>query len=82
MDSQILKREFRKDITFWGAIDTQKILPFETEKDIAEEIKRKIDDLARGGGFVLETVHAIRPDVSPKNILFLLKDSNEYGTFW
>ena len=28
MDSKTLKREFGKDICFWGGIDTQRVLPF------------------------------------------------------
>ena len=81
MDTRDLKREFGKEISFWGAIDTQNILPYGTEKDIAEEVKKRIDDLAPGGGYILAAVHAIQPDVSPENILFMLKYAEEYGKY-
>ncbi|MCX6089301.1 MAG: hypothetical protein NTX88_02805 [Candidatus Atribacteria bacterium] len=81
MDTTILKREFGKDISFWGAIDTQKVLPFGTEKEIAYEVKKRIDDLAPGGGYVLASVHAIQPDVSPKNIMLMLQYAEEYGKY-
>ena len=53
MDTKALKREFGKDICFWGAIDTQRALPFGTPEDVTAEVKRRIEDLAPGGGYVL-----------------------------
>jgi len=81
MDTRDLKRKFGKDISFWGAIDTQRILPYGTEKEIADEVKKRIDDLAPGGGYILAAVHAIQPDVSPENIMFMLKYAEKYGKF-
>ena len=81
MDTKDLKREFGKDLCFWGAIDTQKILPYGNEKEIEYEVKKRIDDLAPGGGYILAAVHAIQPDVSPENILFMLKYAEEYGKY-
>ncbi|MCL5071286.1 MAG: hypothetical protein M1308_10390 [Actinobacteria bacterium] len=70
MDTKKLKKEFGKDITFWGGgCDTQKVLPYGTEKDVREEVKRRVDDLSSGGGFVFCQVHNIQPDVPVKNIL-------------
>jgi len=70
MDTKKLKKEFGKDITFWGGgCDTQKVLPYGTEKDVREEVKRRVDDLSSGGGFVFCQVHNIQPDVPIKNIL-------------
>ncbi len=81
MDTHDLKREFGKEISFWGAIDTQRVLPYGTEKEIAEEVKKRIDDLAPGGGYILAAVHSIQPDVSPQNILFMLQYAEEYGKY-
>lgn len=70
MDTAKLKREFGKDITFWGGgCDTQHILCRGTKQDIRDEVKRRIDDLAPGGGFVFTQVHNIQPDVPPENIM-------------
>jgi len=68
MDTQRLKREFGKDLCFWGAIDTQRVLPFGTPDQVRAEVKRRIEDLAPGGGYVLCAVHNIQADVSPENI--------------
>ncbi len=69
MDTRTLKREFGRDITFWGGgCDTQRILPMGTPRQVADEVRRRIDHLAPGGGFVFTQVHNIQPDVRPENI--------------
>ncbi len=78
MDTKHLKKEFGKDIVFWGGIDTQRILPHGTQKEVRDEVKRRIDDLAPGGGFVLNTVHNIQADVPPENILAIWDTLREY----
>ncbi|MFH1477651.1 MAG: uroporphyrinogen decarboxylase family protein [Verrucomicrobiota bacterium] len=69
MDSQKLKREFGKDLTFWGGgCDTQQVLGNGTLEDIKKEVRRRCADLASGGGFVFCQVHNIQPNVPPENI--------------
>ena len=79
MDTKTLKREFGKDICFWGAIDTQRVLPFGSPADVAAEAKRRIEDLGPGGGYVLCAVHNIQADVSPENICAMYDAAREYG---
>lgn len=70
MDTARLKREFGSQISFWGGgCDTQRVLPFGTPEQVKEEVKRRVDDLAPGGGFVFTQVHNIQPDVPPENIM-------------
>jgi uroporphyrinogen decarboxylase len=81
MDTAVLKRDFGKDITFWGAVDTQHVLPFGTRQQVVDEVKRRIDDLAPGGGFVLAAVHNIQPEVPPENVVTLFDTALEYGRY-
>src|SRR5512139_1749147 len=81
MDTQELKAEFGKDITFWGGIDTQRVLPFGKPQDVVDEVKRRIDDLAPGGGFVLAAVHNIQAQVPPENIVTMFDTAREYGRY-
>lgn len=61
MDSAKLKKEFGKDLVFWGGgCDTQKVLPFGSPEQVKEEVKKRIDDFAPGGGFVFNQVHCHR----------------------
>lgn len=80
MEPERLKREFGRDITFWGgAIDTQNVLPKGTPKEIKEQAKRNISVLAQGGGYVMNTVHNIQADVPPENIMALYEAVEELG---
>jgi uroporphyrinogen decarboxylase len=65
-----LKKDFGKDVVFWGGgVDTQKILATGTVLDIEEDVKKNIDALAPGGGFVFAAVHNIQSEVPPQNII-------------
>jgi uroporphyrinogen decarboxylase len=69
MDSKRLKQTYGDDVVFWGGgVDTQRVLPFGTPDEVRDEVKRRIDDLAPGGGFVFATVHNIQAFVPPANI--------------
>jgi len=81
MDTRILKREFGQHLSFWGGVDTQAVLPRGTVADVAQEVKRRIDDLAPGGGYILGAVHVIQDDVPPENICSLFDTGMAYGTY-
>ena len=68
-DTARLKREFGDRLSFCGAIDTQRVLPHGTPEDVRAEVRRRIRDLAPGGGYVVAAVHCIQPDVPPENIV-------------
>jgi len=68
MDPGELKSEFGKALCFWGGIDTQGVLPHGSPADVAEEVRNRIADLGRGGGYVLAAVHNIQREVPPENI--------------
>jgi len=70
-----------KQLTFWGAIDTQHVLPFGSSSDVENEVKDRISDLAAGGGFVLSAVHAIQPDVPIQNIIAMRDAALKYGSY-
>lgn len=78
MEPVQLKRDFGNNIVFWGGgVDTQKILAYGTEKDVADDVKRNIAALAPGGGFVFAAVHNIQAEVPPENIMAMWKALNQ-----
>lgn len=81
MDTAYLKREFGRHVTFWGGIDTHHVLPRGSRQDVVEEVKRRIRDLAAGGGFVLTAVHNIQADVRPENIVKMYEAAKEFGRY-
>ncbi|MHB1006484.1 MAG: uroporphyrinogen decarboxylase family protein [Chloroflexota bacterium] len=81
MDTAELKRRFGDSLTFMGAIDTQRVLPFGTTAEVETEVKQRIADLAPGGGYVLAAVHNIQPDVPPENIVAMYEAGHEFGRY-
>jgi uroporphyrinogen decarboxylase len=74
MDTKSLKREFGRELTFWGGgCDTQRILNRGSTRQIEDEVRQRITDLAPGGGFVFTQVHNIQPDVPPDNVLAMVE---------
>jgi len=81
MDPARLKREYGKDIAFWGAIDTHRVLPLGTPADVREEVRRRIAELGPGGGYVLGAVHNIQAEVPPENVLAMVEAAREFGKY-
>ncbi len=78
MAPERLKAEYGDHLTFWGAIDTQRVLPFGTPDEVRAEVRRVIDILGRGGGYVLNSVHNIQADVPPENIAAMFDEACIY----
>lgn len=82
MEPLELKKNFGKDITFWGGgMDTQNVLPFGNVRQVKDEVRRRIEDFAAGGGFVFATVHNIDSDIPPENIVAMWEALQEYGKY-
>jgi uroporphyrinogen decarboxylase len=78
-DTAALKKWFGKDIVFHGGgVDSQRTLPYGTPAEVADEVRRRIEDLAPGGGFIFTPVHSIQHDVPFENFEAMLKAVNEY----
>jgi len=82
MDTRRLKTAFGKDIVFWGGgVDTQSVLPFGKPAEVADEVKRRIDDLAPGGGFIFAAIHNIQAFVPPANVVAMYDTALDYGRY-
>ena len=78
MDPARLKREFGKDIVFWGGgVDTQSTLNRATPEAVRDEVRRNVSVFAEGGGFVFTQVHNIQPDVPPENVVAMVEALRE-----
>lgn len=79
MDLKRLKTEFGKELVFWGGgVDTQATLPHGTPEQVRDEVKRNIDILAPGGGFVFAAVHNIQADVPAENFWAMWETLRNY----
>ncbi|MFO8007324.1 MAG: uroporphyrinogen decarboxylase family protein [Candidatus Brocadiia bacterium] len=69
MDPTRLKSRYGDRLCFWGGVDTQHVLPYGTPEEVQHEAERRIGQLGAGGGYVLNAVHNIQPDVPPENVV-------------
>lgn len=77
MDAAELKAEFGKDLTFWGGgCDTREVLPHATPGEVAAHVRRQVEILRPGGGFVFQQVHNILANVPPENIVAMFDAVN------
>jgi uroporphyrinogen decarboxylase len=74
MDAAVLKREFGRDITFWGGgCNTRTVLNQSTPAQVYDHCRRMIEIFNKDGGFVFNQEHNILPDVPPENILAMYR---------
>ncbi len=80
-DLEELKRRFGGKIAFCGAVDTQRILPHGSPGSVRDEVKRVMQILGPGGGYMVSSVHSIMNDVPPENVLAMVDTVVEFGRY-
>jgi uroporphyrinogen decarboxylase len=78
MDPARLKEEFGDRLAFWGGMDTHRILPFGSPDGVRKEVRRMIDLMGKGGGYILATVHNLQAEVPPENIVAMFEEAKSY----
>jgi uroporphyrinogen decarboxylase len=82
MEPEKLKREFGKDLVFWGGCcNTRDILAKGTPEEVRNDVKERISILGENGGLVFNQIHNILADVPPENIIAMLEAAYEYGKY-
>ncbi|NLA93247.1 MAG: methyltransferase, partial [Spirochaetales bacterium] len=79
MDPRYLKKEFGKDVTFWGGgADTRYTLNNKGVAEVKDHVRENIEILNRDGGFVFAAIHNLMPDVPPENIEAMFEVALEF----
>ena len=82
MELKGLKKDFGSEITFWGGgVDTQNTLNNGTPEQVKDQVKKILDIMAPGGGFVFAPVHNVQDDVNPDNFWAMWDTLKEYGKY-
>ena len=75
MDVYKLKREYGRDLRFWGGLGAQHILPYGTPREVRTEVRRLKREMARGGGYVLAGARGIGAEVPVPNVVAYLEEA-------
>jgi uroporphyrinogen decarboxylase len=76
-----LKARFGHQLSFWGAIDQQKLLPFGAPREIEADAKAKIDVLGKGGGYMVAPAHIIQADTPPEHVEAFINAVMKHGAY-
>jgi uroporphyrinogen decarboxylase len=79
-DLVAIKEQFGRQVAFLGGIDISHAMPG-TRQDAIAEAKRRISQLARGGGYILAPSNHLQADVPPENVVALFEAAREFGTY-
>lgn len=79
-DMSAVKEKFGKKVTFLGGIDISHAMPGE-RKDVIAEAKRRIAQLAPGGGYILAPSNHLQADVPPENVITLFETARQFGKY-
>ncbi len=80
MDPERLKAEFGGRLTFWGGgVDTQQTLPFGSPAEVREQVLRRLEAFAPGGGYIFNTIHNIQARTPVANIAAMLEAVKEFN---
>jgi len=80
MEPEQLKANFGGQLTFWGGgVDTQHTLPFGTAADVREQVLRRCEIFAPGGGFVFNTIHNVQAATPVTNIVAMIDAVHEFN---
>lgn len=80
MDPELLKERWGERLVFWGGgVDTQRVLPFGTAADVREQVLRRCEIFAPGGGFVFNTIHNIQAGTPVENVVAMLDAVREFA---
>jgi len=69
MDIAILKREYGKDITFWGGVGAQSVLSLKTQKEVIDRVQETLEIMSFGSGYIAAPCHTLTEEVSWENII-------------
>jgi hypothetical protein len=80
MDAKRLKKIYGDRIVFWGGgVDTQTTFAFGRPDEVREQVLRRMEVLAPGGGFIFNAVHNIQGNTPLANIVAMIEAVNEFN---
>lgn len=80
MEPEQLKANFGGQLVFWGGgVDTQRVLPFGTPAEVREQVLRRCDIFAPGGGFVFNSIHNVQAATPVENIVAMIDAVHEFN---
>lgn len=81
MDPVELKRDFGRDMVFQGGVDVKNVLNHGTIEDVRTEVRKRIEQMGEGGGYILAPAHNFSNDIPLENMLAFFDAGREFGIY-
>lgn len=69
------------EMFFYGGIDVQETLPWGKPEDVRREVRQRIWEMGKGGGYLLSSSHRLEHDVPVENTLAMIDEARSYGVY-
>ena len=79
-DWQAIKTTYGDQLAFMGGIDIRTALPGSVE-DVMDEVKRRIEIFAPGGGYLLTSTNHMQIDIPPENVVAMYDAARKFGRY-
>lgn len=67
-----IKRLYGNQLSFFGGMSTQRVLPFGTVDQVKNETKKLLKEIGEDGGYIFSPAHSVPADVPVENIIAML----------
>ncbi|MBI2297731.1 MAG: hypothetical protein HYU66_02050, partial [Armatimonadetes bacterium] len=81
MDIAGLKREFGRDICFWGGVGAQSVLARTTPEQVADGVRETLRTMAPGGGYIAAPCHTLTEEVPWEAVVAYHEAVRQYGAY-
>ena len=81
MNPAKIKRLYGDELSFFGTIGVQTIMPFGTPKDVRRAVREMIEKVGQGGGFIIAPTHFVPVEVPWENVQAFFDAVEEFGQY-
>jgi len=81
MDLAQVKQQYGNKIFLRGNVDCVHVLPYGSESEVRQDVRRCISAAAEGGGFILSDSNSLHSNVKTENIQIMVDEARKYGKY-
>ena len=81
MDPLEIRRRFGGAVAIWGAVGSQSLFGEATPGAVRDEVHRRIEELAPGGGYVAAPAYDVDFDLHWRNVVAFAEAVQEFGAY-
>lgn len=81
VDISKIKKHWGQRICLMGNVDLDSLLTLGRPEEVEAEVKRLIQDVAPGGGYILSTTNVLTRYTPPENALAMYRTAEKYGRY-